>query len=91
MRERCVDCGRVRDDLRDGSCFGCRVKTVRIGFGGYRESFHGDSLVGGTIRSDTKHMVESARANDLDPVPVPSGVSAAPPVSSTLLKALPGS
>jgi len=51
-------------------CFKCRVSGVSIGFGGYRESFHGDNLVGGTIASDVRDTVAKGRAEGHDPVPV---------------------
>lgn len=51
------------------TCFKCRVSGVRLGFSAGRQSFHGDTLVGGTIRSDNEHTVKLARANGHDPVP----------------------
>ena len=51
-------------------CFKCRISGVSIGFGGYREAFHGDNLVGGTIASDVQHTIAEGRAQGHDPVPV---------------------
>ena len=83
----CSDCGKDLPEEKFNSesfspdvCFKCRVQGIRLGFTAGRESFHGDSLVGGTIRSDNEHTVKTARENGHDPVPVKTaggvGVSA---------------
>lgn len=61
------------------SCFRCRVQGARFGFSGGRESFHGNSLVGGTIASDNRHTVAEARSKGHDPVPVKNGEGAFTP------------
>jgi hypothetical protein len=73
----CTDCGKEApldrfnaDSFSPTVCFKCRVSGVSIGFGGYRSSFHGDNLVGGTIASDVKHTIAEGRAQGHDPVPV---------------------
>lgn len=68
------------------SCFRCRIQSVRIGFGGRKESFHGDSLQGGTIASDNRYIVEEGRKNGLDPVPVKNGESSWTPSATNLNK-----
>lgn len=68
------------------ACFGCRVKTVRIGFGGYQESWHGDALHGGTIASENRFTVEEGRKRGLDPVPVKSGETTWVPSKSNVDK-----
>lgn len=67
-------------------CFRCRIQTVRLGFGGHRESFHGDGLHGGTIASDNRFIVEEGRKNGLDPVPVHSGESSWTPSANNINK-----
>jgi hypothetical protein len=57
------------------TCFRCRVQGVAIGFGGYRNHFNGSQLHGGTLASDNRHTIESARAQGHDPVPASKGVS----------------
>jgi hypothetical protein len=52
------------------TCFRCRISGIRLGFSAGKESFHGDTLAGGTIASDNRHTVELAKANGHDPVPV---------------------
>lgn len=73
----CSDCGKEvpltkfnPDSFSPDVCFKCRVSGVSIGFGGYRDAFHGDSLVGGTVASDVAHTIEEGRALGHDPVPV---------------------
>jgi hypothetical protein len=73
----CTDCGNEApiSKFNDESfsptvCFKCRVSGVSIGFGGYKESFHGDGLVGGTVASDIRHTVAEGRAQGHDPVPL---------------------
>lgn len=75
--QECTECGKEQpsgkfnpDSFSPTVCFSCRISGVSIGFGGYRASFHGENLVGGTISSDNRAMVETARANGHDPVPV---------------------
>jgi hypothetical protein len=58
------------ESFSPGTCFKCRIQGVKLGFGGNREAFHGDTLRGGTIRSDNEHTVKLARENGHDPVPV---------------------
>ena len=77
---KCDTCGENRpiekfnsESFSPETCFKCRVQGVRLGFSQGREMFHGDALVGGTIKSDNKHTVEQARANGHDPVPVSTG------------------
>jgi hypothetical protein len=78
----CEDCGLDLPESKfnaeswsPGSCFRCRVSSIRLGFVGDRALFKGDTLVGGTIASDNRHQIEGARKNGLDPVPVDRGVS----------------
>lgn len=73
----CTDCGNEAPISKFNSesfsptvCFKCRVGGVSIGFGGYKSSFHGDGLVGGTIASDNRNTVAEGRAQGHDPVPV---------------------
>lgn len=85
--KQCDTCGEHRptdkytaDSFSPDTCFKCRVSTVKMGFAAGRESFHGDTLHGGTIRSDNEHTVKLARENGHDPVPMKTaggvGVSA---------------
>jgi hypothetical protein len=85
--KQCDTCGELRptdkftaDSFSPDTCFKCRVSTVRMGFTAGKATFHGDNLVGGTIASDNRHMVDLARSNGHDPVPVATaggvGVSA---------------
>jgi len=74
---KCEDCERELPKEKfnpesgsPNSCFKCRVQGVRIGFSQGRAMFHGDHLVGGTIASDNRNTVETARAQGHDPVPV---------------------
>ena len=57
------------------TCFHCRTRGMSFTFAGGRGSFHGDSLVGGTIASDNRHTVSEARSMGHDPVPVKNGES----------------
>ena len=73
----CTECGNELptekfnpESFTPTVCFRCRVSSVKLGFGGHRAAFHGDTLVGGTIASDNRATVESARANGHDPVPI---------------------
>lgn len=73
----CTDCGNEAPISRFNAesfsptvCFKCRVSGVSIGFGGYKSSFHGDGLVGGTIASDNRNTVAEGLAQGHDPVPV---------------------
>ena len=82
----CTECGKMlpADKFNPESysptvCFKCRIQGVKLGFGGRREAFHGDTLVGGTIRSDNEATVKAAREQGHDPVPAKApgvGVSA---------------
>jgi hypothetical protein len=72
----CTDCGKEAplskfndESFSPSVCFKCRVSGISIGFGGYKEAFHGDNLHGGTIASDVKHTVAEGRALGHDPVP----------------------
>jgi len=74
--KQCVECQRTLplqkfnvETAFPDVCFGCRVKTVNVGFGGHRSQFNGSGLIGGTIASDNRHTVAEARANGYDPVP----------------------
>lgn len=87
----CTDCGNElpKDKFNPESfsptvCFKCRVSGIRLGYTAGREAFHGDSLVGGTIKSDTEHTLREARANGHDPVPVSSGVSHGPSTTAQM-------
>ena len=68
------------------SCFRCRVQGARFGFSGGRESFHGTSLVGGTIASDNRHTVAEARSKGHDPVPVKNGESSWAPTAKQVAR-----
>jgi hypothetical protein len=79
---KCVQCETDQPDSKFNAesfspemCFRCRVSGVSIGFGGYQKQFRGEELYGGTLASDNRHTVESARALGHDPVPVSKGVS----------------
>jgi hypothetical protein len=72
----CDTCGEEKplskfnlESFSPETCFRCRVESVDIGFGGFRDAFHGDTLVGGTIKSDNEHTINEGRANGYDPVP----------------------
>ena len=87
MKE-CKDCGELLPYSKynsecnaPDSCFKCRVKSVNVGFGGFGEAWHGDTLVGGTLASDNRHTVEMARAQGHDPVPVGKAPAGAPSAS----------
>ena len=87
----CIDCGNELPDTKfnkesfsPDSCFKCRVSNVRLGFSQGKESFHGDSLVGGTIKSDVEHTLKLARSQGHDPVPVSSGVSHGPSTTAQM-------
>lgn len=67
----CDTCGRTLGKDRFNpdcqtplTCFGCRVRTVNIGFGGHREFFHND-----TIKSFQERQVAEAKSNGLNPIP----------------------
>lgn len=45
-------------------CFRCRVQTVNLGYGGYRQQFHD-----GTIAERQRRQIAEARSNGLDPIP----------------------
>ena len=73
----CSECGKKLppskfndESFTPGICFKCRITNISIGFGGYREAFHGDNLHGGTIASDVRHTISEGRALGHDPVPV---------------------
>lgn len=77
MSIECSECGKNLppekfnpESFTPTACFRCRVSSVSLGFGGHRAAFHGDTLVGGTIRSDNEATVKAARAQGHDPVPV---------------------
>lgn len=74
---KCDTCGKElptekfnTESFSPETCFKCRVSGVRLGFSAGRQGFHGDHLVGGTIKSDNDHTVKQARANGHDPVPM---------------------
>lgn len=74
--EICTECGQKvsKDRFNSASfsptvCFRCRISGISIGFGGYREAFHGDNLVGGTVASDVAHTIAEGRKLGHDPVP----------------------
>lgn len=65
----CEPCGKqfVSDEIprRGAVCFGCHVKTIRIGFTQGREEFHGP-----TIRERQEKIVSDAKINGYNPEPV---------------------
>lgn len=88
----CDTCGSDRpngkfnpESFSPNTCFSCRIGGIRLGFVAGKKAFHGDDLVGGTIASDNRHTVETARANGHDPVPMERGVSPVP--ASAIAKA----
>ena len=91
--KQCVSCEQFQpldkynlDSRSPDHCFRCRIQTVKIGFGGHRESFHGDALHGGTIASENRFTVEEGRKRGLDPVPVKSGETTWVPSKSNVDK-----
>lgn len=91
--KKCDDCGNDfpldkfnLESRSPSSCFKCRIGTVKIGFGGRKESFHGDALAGGTVASDNRHTVAEARKNGYNPVPVKNGESSWTPSASSINK-----
>ena len=78
--EDCVTCGRNlpsdrfnRESFSPDSCFRCRIEGVSFGYTAGRSSFHGDTLVGGTIASDNRNTMMEARAQGHEPVPLVNG------------------
>lgn len=67
----CVHCGKVEfsDSLprRGAVCFGCHLKTIRIGFTHGKKDFHGP-----TIRQRQEEQVRVAAANGIKAEPVGS-------------------
>ena len=87
----CTDCGNELPPTKFNAesysptvCFKCRVSGIRLGFRAGKETFHGDNLYGGTIRSDVEHTLSEARSNGHDPVPVSSGVSHGPSTTAQM-------
>lgn len=69
---KCAECGKEKAPEAFNSecntptvCFKCRVSTINLGFGGYREFFHND-----TIKGFQDRQVKEGRENGLDPVPI---------------------
>lgn len=69
----CTQCGReFREEAmprRGAVCFGCHVKTVRLGFTYGKEDFHGP-----TIRERQQKTVEDAKINGYNAEPVTNWV-----------------
>jgi hypothetical protein len=65
----CEQCQKefLVDELpRRGSvCFGCHIKSIRLGFRQGREEFHGP-----TIRERQEQIVKDAKINGYNPEPV---------------------
>ena len=56
----------VEELPRRGSvCFGCHIKTIRLGFTYGQEDFHGP-----TIRERQQQIVQDAKINGYNPEPV---------------------
>ncbi len=56
------DCGNVlttENDLKRGYCFGCHVKSIRLGFKHGKENFHGP-----TIREQQRFYEDSQKFKD---------------------------
>ncbi len=77
----CTECGQPRPNSKFNPesfsptvCFRCRVSGVSVGFGGYRDQFHGNEM-GGTIAESNRRTIAEARSQGHDPVPVSRGVS----------------
>ena len=68
----CAQCGKsfeYDEELprRGAICFGCHLKTIRIGFTHGKEDFHGP-----TIKERQDAQVAQANANGIDAQPVGS-------------------
>lgn len=65
----CIHCNRLfqAEELprRGEVCFGCHVKTIRLGFTYGQEDFHGP-----TIRERQRKTVEDAKINGYNAEPV---------------------
>lgn len=65
----CDKCGKEFhvDELprRGAVCFGCHVKTIRLGFTQGQEEFHGP-----TIRERQEKIISDAKINGYNPEPV---------------------
>ena len=63
---QCKKSFQVEEMPRRGSvCFGCHVKTIRLGFTYGRDDFHGP-----TIRERQEQTVRDAKINGYNPEPV---------------------
>lgn len=65
----CSECQQPKDSSAFNAecftptvCFKCRVSSIKIGFGGHRETFHST-----TIKESQDEIVRMGRANGLDP------------------------
>jgi hypothetical protein len=61
MNMKC-DCGRdlqTENDIKRGFCFGCHVKSVRLGFTYGKDNFHGP-----TIREQQRYYEDSQAFKD---------------------------
>jgi hypothetical protein len=74
--KKCAGCGKEQpynkynaESFSPEHCFKCRISSVRMGFTAGKSTFHGDTLVGGTIASDNRNTVDMARSQGHDPVP----------------------
>jgi len=65
----CEPCGKQfkSDEMprRGAVCFGCHVKTIRLGFTHGKDDFHGP-----TIKERADKAISDARINGYDPQPV---------------------
>lgn len=65
----CEPCGKQfeSDEMprRGAVCFGCHVKTIRLGFTHGKDEFHGP-----TIKERADKAISDARINGYDPQPV---------------------
>lgn len=64
----CQTCGKNADETpqrRGLVCFGCHIKSIRLGFTYGKENFHGD-----TIGERQRKTVEDAKINGYNAEPV---------------------
>lgn len=64
----CQTCGKNADETpqrRGLICFGCHIKSIRLGFTYGKENFHGD-----TIGERQRKTVEDAKINGYNAEPV---------------------